>query len=102
MAPDPDKSNLLDNKSTKIIQSIVGTFLYYARSVDPKMLQEINEISRVQSKPTKDAETKATVILYYAATYPNAVICYKASNMVLYLDLDAEYITISEARSCYA
>ena len=48
MAPDPDESDLLKKKSTKRIQSIVGTMIYYARSVDPTMLRAINEISRVQ------------------------------------------------------
>ena len=48
MAPDPDYSDLIDKEITKRIQSIVGTFLYHDRSVDPTMLQEINEISRVQ------------------------------------------------------
>ena len=38
MAPDPNESNLLDKKSTKRIQSIVGTFLYNAWSFDPTML----------------------------------------------------------------
>ena len=45
MAPGHDNSNLLDKKFTKRIQSIVGTIIYYARSVDPKMLRLINEIS---------------------------------------------------------
>ena len=71
MAPDPDDSDLLDKKATKIIQYIVGTMLYYARSVDPTILRAINEI-------------------------------YKASNMVLHVDSDAAYLTMPEARSCYA
>ena len=33
MAPDPDKRNILDNKSTKRIQFIVGTFLYKSNSM---------------------------------------------------------------------
>ena len=58
MAPDPDKSDILDKKATKRIQSIVGTMLYYAWSVDPTMLRAINEILRVQSRPTHDTEKK--------------------------------------------
>ena len=48
MAPDPGYSDLLEKIVTKIIQSIVGTMLYYARSVYPMMLIAINQISRVQ------------------------------------------------------
>ena len=47
--------------------------LYYDQSVDPKKLRAINEISRVQSKPRRDTDEKATMLLDYAATYPNAV-----------------------------
>ena len=36
---------ILDKKGTKRIQAINGTFLYYARAVDPCMLPAINEIS---------------------------------------------------------
>ena len=39
MALDTDESNLLDKNSTKSIQSILGTMIYYALSVDPTMLR---------------------------------------------------------------
>ena len=39
MATSPDESKLLDKKITKRIQSIVGNFLYYARSVDSTILR---------------------------------------------------------------
>ena len=44
--------------STNRIQSIVETMLYYAQSVDTTMLQAINEILQVQSRPTRDTEEK--------------------------------------------
>ena len=44
MAPYPDNSELLDNKSINIIQYIVGTMLYYDRSVDPMKPRVINKI----------------------------------------------------------
>ena len=56
MAPESDESNLFDKKITKGIQSVVGTLLYYSRSVDPIMLQAINEISQVQSKSMSDTK----------------------------------------------
>ena len=42
------------------------------------------------------------MLLDYSATYPNEIIRYKTSNMVLHVDSDAEYVTMTEARSCYA
>ena len=59
MAPDPYERNLLDKRSTKIINSIVGTILYYERSVYPTMLWAMNRILRVQSRPTQDTDRKA-------------------------------------------
>ena len=101
MAPDPDDRYLLEKKSTKIIQYIVGNILYYARSVDPTMLRAIDEISRVQSKPTRDTNKKSRMLLYYAATYPNATIRYKEIDVVLHVDSDVAYLTIPELRICY-
>ena len=41
------------------------------------------------------------MLLDYAVTYPNAVIHYNASDMVLHLDPEAAYLTMPEERSCY-
>ena len=76
MTPDPDDRILLENKSAKKILYL-GTMLYYSLSVDPMMSLSINGISRVQSKLTKDTEKKVKMLLDYAATYPNSIICYK-------------------------
>ena len=86
MEPDPDESDILDKNSTKIIQPIVGTILYYARVVDPTMIRSINEISRVQSRPTRDTKEKSRMLIDYESTYLNATLSYKASDMVLHVD----------------
>ena len=66
------------------------------------MLKAINEILQVQSRPTRDTAEKERMLLDYASTYPDAILCYKSSDMVLYLDSYAAYPTIPEARSYYA
>ena len=68
MAPDRDERNILDNNSTKIVQSILGTMFYYKRSLDPTMLWERNKILRVQSRPTRDTAEKERILLDYAIT----------------------------------
>ena len=68
MSPDPESSELLDKKRIKFIQTVVGIFLYYARDIDPTMLRALNEISRIQARPTKDTLAKAKWFLDYAAT----------------------------------
>ena len=47
MAPDPDSSELLDQRGIKFIQTVVGIFIYYARALDPTMLRALNDISRI-------------------------------------------------------
>ena len=53
------------------------------------MIRAINEILRVQSRPTRDTEEKSRMLLDYAATYPNAILHYKSSDMVLHVNSDA-------------
>jgi hypothetical protein len=40
--------------------------------------------------------------LNYAATHPNAELKYTASDMILWIDLDASYLSESKARSTCA
>ena len=47
-----DTSIILDKADTKRIQSIVGSFLYYARALDYTLLPAVNEVSTSQAKPT--------------------------------------------------
>jgi hypothetical protein len=89
----------LDKAGTQCVQAINGTLLYYARAVDPTMLPALNEISAQQASPTALTTTKCNQLLDYAATYPNAVIRYHASQMVLHVDTDAAYLVLPKARS---
>ena len=66
------------------------------------MLRSLNEISRIQARPTKDTMEKAAWFLYYAETYPNAIVWYHASKMVLHIDSDAACLVMTESRSIYA
>ena len=100
MVPNPDESDIIDRKATTIIQYIVGTMLYYAQLVDPNMLRAIDEILRVQSRPTQDTEEKARMLIYYVTTYPTEILHYKARDMVLHMDSDLAYLAMPKARSC--
>jgi hypothetical protein len=69
-----DQSPLLNKKDTQRVQSVSGTFLYYARAVDPTILPALNEISNNQAQPTIVTGKACDLLLDYLATYPNAVI----------------------------
>ena len=102
MAPDPDRSPRLDKKATRAIQSAVRSLLYYAWAVDPTMLPTLNEIGTRQATPTRITAEKLNMLLDYASTYQNAVIRYHASDMVLWIESDAAYLVLPNARSRYA
>ena len=76
--------------------------MYYSRAVDPTMAPAINDISTEQSAATEDTISKCKMLLDYAATYPEAIIRYFASGMVLHIDSDAAYLVQKHARSRYA
>ena len=98
-APNPDNTSLLGKDGIKFVQSVVGTFLYYARAIDLIMLTALNEISAPQAIPTEATRQKCLRLLDYAATYQNAFICYHASDMILNIDSDAAYLVIPKAKS---
>ena len=102
MAPDPHSSELLDQQGIKFIQTGVVIFLYYTRALDPTILRALNEISCIQARPTKDTLAKDKWFLGYAATYPNAIIRYHASKLVLHIDSEAVYLVMPESHSVYA
>jgi hypothetical protein len=98
-AKNPTNLSILDKIGTQRVQAINGTLLYYARAVEPTMLPALNEISSQQASPTSDTIKKCNQLLDYAATYPNAVIRYHASQIVLHVDTDTAYFVLPHARS---
>ena len=99
MTKDPDKTPPLDKTGIKRLQSIVGTLLYYARAVDNTMLPALGTLAAAQTKGTQATADAATKLLNYAATHPEAVVRFTASDMILHVHSDASYLSESEARS---
>ena len=95
----PDETPYLTPKETRYIQSIVGSFLYYARAVDPTILPTINELGLSQAKPTENTRVKANQLLDYLYTHKFATLRYKASDMCLHVDSDAAYLVAPGAKS---
>ena len=98
-ATPPSDSPELNTKETRKIQSAVGSLLYYARAIDCTMLPTLNQIGAEQSRATKATQEKLSRLLDYAATYPEAVVRYHASDMILNIDSDAAYLVLPKARS---
>ena len=92
----------LSKKETKIVQSKVGTFIYYGRAVEPTLLVVLNEIYSDQAKPTQSTVKDLTRLLDFLATYPNVIIRYVAGTMQLKVESDASYLSVKDSRSRYA
>jgi hypothetical protein len=100
-APTPqDDSPLLDAAGKKRIQQIVGSFLYYARAVNPTILMALLAIVSQQSNPTEETNGGVHQFLDYMATHPDAKIRFHASDMVLNVHSDASYLSTLQAQSC--
>ena len=94
-----DDSPPLSEDRKHRLQQIVGTFLYYARAVDPTMLTAINKIASQQASPTLNVELAANRLLSYAKKWPNASLLIKPSEMILHAHSDASYLSESSSRS---
>jgi hypothetical protein len=94
-----DTSPLLNEHDKKYIQQVTGVFLYCARAVDSPMLVPLSALASEQSKPTEATMKKCKQFLDYAASQPDAIITYRASDMVLAIHSDASYLSEPKARS---
>lgn len=97
-----DETPKLDKEGIRYVHSCVGSFLFYARAVDPTMLVALNEIGTHQAHATQLTLKKCFMLMDYAATHPLAIIRYHASDMILHVDSDAAYLVQPNARSRYA
>ena len=63
------------------------------------MLPELGTIATQRSVPTENTMHKVHQLLNYAANHTDAIIMYRASNMLLVAHSDASYLSESKARS---
>jgi hypothetical protein len=97
--PLDDASPPLDAADTKRVQEVLGTLLFYARAIDSTMLAAAGSIASQQAKGTKATMEAIIQLLNYYATHPVATIRYIASDMVLWVESDASYLTAPKVRS---
>ena len=86
MANTLDTSLPTPEEQNRRIQKIVGTLIYYDRTVDYTMLPDLNTLEEQQSNPTENTEAAIAQFLDYAATNPSTIIQSKSSDMVLHID----------------
>jgi hypothetical protein len=93
-----NNSPALSAKDVNKLQQLTGTLLYYARAVDPTFIVPINLLASEQTKATSDTVDKVIKVLNYCNTHPETKIRYHASDMILYIHIDASYLSEREAK----
>jgi hypothetical protein len=92
-------SSALSDKDVNKLQQLTGTQLNYARAVDPTLIMPINVLASEQSKATSETSYKVIKLLNYCNTHPETKIRYHASDMILYIHIDASYLSEREAKN---
>jgi len=100
LTEEPDTSAPLAKQDIKRVQEVCGTVLHYARAVDNAMLKALGSIASQQATGTENTMKATTQLLNYAASHPDAVAHFSASDMVLHIDSDASYLSEPKAKSC--
>jgi len=88
----------LPKDNIRYVQSMVESFLYYARAIDCTMLPALNKISKSQANPTQVTLDEHKQLLDYANTYQNVSVRYRASAMIRNIETDAAYLVLPKAK----
>jgi len=94
-----DTMKHIDKPQTKRLQQVIGVLLYYGRALDLTMLVTLGSLAAAQAEGTQATLDACTQLLNYAATHPEAVLRYEASDMILNIHSDASYLSETKARS---
>ncbi len=89
----------LSPEEIKEIRRVIGSILYYAHAVNITVLMALRSIAIRQSNETTKMMEKAKQLLDYLATYPDRMIHFKASDIILNVHSDASYLFKPDARS---
>jgi hypothetical protein len=94
-----DESAAASEDEKKLLQSVVGTLLYYSRAVDPSISPAVHALGSIQSKPSRNDMQKLDKLLQYVSKHRNMGIRFYASSMILQLMSDASYLCRPKAHS---
>ena len=90
--------NASDEEILKVYQ-VVGSILYYARAVDLTTLILLSTITAEQAKSMGHTMKTTEQLLDYMASYPDATMHFRASDMILNIHSDASYLSVRNGRS---
>ena len=88
---------LLPPKEITRIQKYIEALLYYAREVDNTILIALDYIASEQSAATCATVSATNLLLDYAATHPDTIICYHARGTRLHIDSNTSYLSVKHS-----
>jgi hypothetical protein len=89
----------LDKAGKKFIQEVTGDFLFLAGAINGTMLTPLSALASEQSAPTEATMEKCLQFLDYPGSQEDAILNYKASDMVLAIHSNASYLSKPKAPS---
>jgi hypothetical protein len=93
-----DDSPTLDKAGKTFIQEVCGVLLYLAQAVDRGLIPALSLLASQQTNPTEKTMELCKQFLDYMAIQEDAILTYRASNMVLEIHSNASYL--SKPKSC--
>ena len=97
LTPSPDTSNPLIAIGIKNVQEIIGVLLYQARALNSPLLAALKTLGIEQAATTENTIIKLTQLLDYCTTYPNLIIRFVASDMILRIHSNVSYLSVTTA-----
>ena len=94
--PNEDSPELNPEESNNV-KKAVGTFLQYARAVNPIMLVTMNSIAYQQAKSNQATAKKVVQLINYESTHQESITLYHTSGMILHMHRDAYFIYLQES-----
>ncbi len=96
----PDATPVLDAGGIKQIQQIVGSILYYARTIDMTVLMALSSIAVEQTKAMEKTMGRCILqLLDYLASNSEAKVRYHALDMIMNIHSGASYLSKTKACS---
>jgi hypothetical protein len=91
-APAETSAPLTESQRLKLHQ-VVGSLLYYAREVDPKMLIALSTLASAKAKGTSATADAMNQLLDCYATHYDAEVRYHPSYIMLQVSSNASYLS---------
>jgi hypothetical protein len=94
-----DTSPPLSKEDIKHVQQVIGSILYYARTVNLTVLMALSTIASKQAKGTEKTMAKTKQLLDYLTMHPDATVRFHALDIILNIHSDASYLLVANAHS---